>query len=54
MANLSVPRDLAYYNAARQTWVAPAGRYALLMAADAGELCQRLAVDLQAEWSEAA
>nr|WP_272214241.1 glycoside hydrolase family 3 C-terminal domain-containing protein [Marinicella sp. W31]MDC2878565.1 glycoside hydrolase family 3 C-terminal domain-containing protein [Marinicella sp. W31] len=49
-----LPRDLAYFNIGRQRWVAPAGRYELVVAADAGDIRQRLPVDLQAEWSEPA
>jgi beta-glucosidase len=55
MASLRiVPRDLAYFDVERQRWVAPAGRYALLVAANAGDIRKRLTIDLQTEWSEPA
>lgn len=49
-----VPRDLAYFDVERRRWVAPAGRYTLLVAANAGDIRQRLTVDLKTEWSEPA
>ncbi|MEO2038859.1 MAG: glycoside hydrolase family 3 C-terminal domain-containing protein, partial [Martelella sp.] len=48
------PRDLAYFDVERQSWIAPAGRYALLVAANAGDVRQRLVIELPSEWSEPA
>ncbi|MAM09770.1 MAG: glycosyl hydrolase [Rhizobiaceae bacterium] len=49
-----LPRDLAYFDVERQRWVAPAGRYAFLVAANAGDIRQRLMIELPSEWSEPA
>ena len=48
------PRDLAYFDVRRQSWVAPAGRYELVLAASAVDIRERVAITLKAEWSEPA
>ena len=55
IAELNIaPRDLAYFDVERQRWLAPAGRYEIVLAVSATDIRERVSVTLKSEWSEPA